>query len=95
LTAPAAGHVSRLLDLHDVFFFGLGRGVDLGHIAVGDLLDFLGHFLVFEQKRIALSMKALEAAPPEPKRKNFKPAPPPKPSFNDAVAALADKFKRR
>jgi protein Tex len=46
-------------------------------------------------KRIALSMKALEAAPPEPKRKNFKPAPPPKPSFNDAVSALADKFKRR
>jgi len=46
-------------------------------------------------KRIALSMKALEAAPPEPKRKNFKPAPPPKASFNDAVSALADKFKRR
>jgi uncharacterized protein len=46
-------------------------------------------------KRIALSMKALEAAPAEPKRKNFRPAPPPKPKFEDSVAALADKFKRR
>jgi uncharacterized protein len=46
-------------------------------------------------KRIALSMKALEAAPPEPKRKNFRPAPPAKPAFEDSVAALADKFKRR
>jgi transcriptional accessory protein Tex/SPT6 len=41
-------------------------------------------------KRIALSMKALEAAPPEPKRKNFQPAPPSKPKFEDSVAALAD-----
>jgi uncharacterized protein len=46
-------------------------------------------------KRIALSMKALEAAPPEPKRKNFQPAPQSKPKFEDSVAALADKFKRR
>jgi uncharacterized protein len=46
-------------------------------------------------KRIALSMKALEAAPPEPKRRNFHPAPPPKPSFENSVAALADKFKKR
>jgi uncharacterized protein len=46
-------------------------------------------------KRIALSMKALEPAPAEPKRKNFRPAPPPKPTLNDSVAALADKFKRR
>jgi uncharacterized protein len=46
-------------------------------------------------KRIALSMKALEAAPPEPKRKNFRPAPPAKPTLEDTVAALADKFKRR
>jgi uncharacterized protein len=46
-------------------------------------------------KRIALSMKALEAAPAEPKRKNFRPAPPAKPTLGDSVAALADKFKRR
>jgi uncharacterized protein len=46
-------------------------------------------------KRIALSMKAVEAAPPEPKRKNFRPAPPAKPSFEDSVAALTDKFKKR
>jgi len=46
-------------------------------------------------KRIALSMKALEAAPPEPKRKNFRPAPPAKPTLEDSLAALTDKFKRR
>jgi len=46
-------------------------------------------------KRIALSMKALDAAPPEPKRKNFKPAPQAKPTLQDSVAALTDKFKRR
>ncbi|HEX3743809.1 MAG TPA: Tex family protein [Bryobacteraceae bacterium] len=46
-------------------------------------------------KRIALSMKALDAAPPEPKRRNFKPAPPPKPSFEASLSALTDKFKRR
>jgi protein Tex len=46
-------------------------------------------------KRIALSMKALEAAAPEPKRKNFKPAPAAKPTIESSVAALADKFKRR
>jgi uncharacterized protein len=46
-------------------------------------------------KRIALSMKALEPAPAEPKRKNFPPAAPPKPKFEDSVAALADRFKRR
>jgi uncharacterized protein len=47
-------------------------------------------------KRIALSMKALEAAA-EPKRKNFeKPkAEVKKPSINDQVAALSDKFKVR
>jgi uncharacterized protein len=46
-------------------------------------------------KRIALSMKALEAAAPEPKRKNFeKPkAEVKKPSINDQVAALASKFR--
>jgi uncharacterized protein len=46
-------------------------------------------------KRIALSMKALEAAQAEPKRKNFRLPPPEKPTFDDAVSALADKFKRR
>jgi uncharacterized protein len=46
-------------------------------------------------KRIALSMKALDAAPPEPKRKNFRPAPQAQPTFQDSVTALADKFKRR
>ena len=46
-------------------------------------------------KRIALSMKALEPAQAEPKRKNFRPAPGAKPTLNDSVAALADKFKRR
>ena len=46
-------------------------------------------------KRIALSMKALEAAAPEPKRKNFeKPRPEvKKPSINDQVAALRNKFR--
>jgi protein Tex len=54
-------------------------------------------------KRIALSMKALEAAPAEPKRKNFKPAPqekrqaPPekKPSVQDKLTALNDRFRVR
>lgn len=46
-------------------------------------------------KRIALSMKALEPAPAEPRRKNFHPAPPAKPTIEASVAALADKFKRR
>ena len=46
-------------------------------------------------KRIALSMKALEPAPAEPKRKHFRPPPPAKPTLDDAVAKLADKFKRR
>jgi len=46
-------------------------------------------------KRIALSMKALEPAPAEPKRKHFRPPPPAKPTFDDAVAKLADKFKRK
>jgi len=46
-------------------------------------------------KRIALSIKALEAAPAAPKRKNFdKPkAEPPKPSLNDQLTALQNKFK--
>jgi len=46
-------------------------------------------------KRIALSMKALEPAAAEPKRKNFRPTPPPKPTLEQSVSALADKFKRR
>ena len=41
-------------------------------------------------KRIALSIKALEARPAEPKRKNV-----PKPTFDDKLAALATKFKVR
>ena len=46
-------------------------------------------------KRIALSIKALDAAPPEPKRKNFeKPKPEAaKPSLNDQLSALQNKFK--
>jgi uncharacterized protein len=46
-------------------------------------------------KRIALSMKALDAAAPEPQRKNFqKPRPEvKKPSLNDQVATLASKFR--
>ena len=46
-------------------------------------------------KRIALSMKALDAAPPEPKRKNFQPPKPEvkKPSLDQQVAALQDKFR--
>jgi uncharacterized protein len=46
-------------------------------------------------KRIALSMKALDAAPPEPKRKNFTApkAEVTRPSLNDQVAALTNKFK--
>jgi protein Tex len=47
-------------------------------------------------KRIALSMKALEAAPPEPKRKNFQKPPEQKPaSLNDQLSALSTKFKVR
>jgi len=49
-------------------------------------------------KRIALSMKALEAAPPEPKRKNFQKPAPPKPaevSLQDKLSALSSKFKVR
>jgi uncharacterized protein len=46
-------------------------------------------------KRIALSMKALDAAAPEPKRKNFeKPKPePPKPSLDQQLSALTSKFR--
>jgi uncharacterized protein len=43
-------------------------------------------------KRIALSMKALEAAAPKPK---MKPAPPPAASIEDKLAALSSKFKVR
>jgi uncharacterized protein len=47
-------------------------------------------------KRIALSMKALEAAPAEPKRKNFKKPPEAKqPSLEDQLSALSSKFKVR
>jgi uncharacterized protein len=46
-------------------------------------------------KRIALSMKALEAAPAEPKRKNFQKPPEPKrqPSMEDQLAALTSRFR--
>jgi uncharacterized protein len=48
-------------------------------------------------KRIALSVKALEAAPADPKRKHFKPAPPEpkKPSLDEQLSALSSKFKVR
>jgi uncharacterized protein len=47
-------------------------------------------------KRIALSMKALEPAPPEPKRKNFqKPQPTKQPSLQDQLSSLSSKFKVR
>jgi uncharacterized protein len=45
-------------------------------------------------KRIALSMKTLDAAPPEPKRKNFQPPKPQKLGLQDQVAQLQNKFKR-
>ena len=46
-------------------------------------------------KRIALSMKALEAAPAEPKRKNFQKAKPEpqKPALEDQLAKLNSKFR--
>jgi uncharacterized protein len=46
-------------------------------------------------KRIALSIKALEAAPAEPKRKNFQaPKPEPaKPKLQDQLAKLQNKFR--
>ncbi len=46
-------------------------------------------------KRIALSMKALEAAPPEPKRKNVPKPEPKKASLDDQLSALSAKFKVR
>jgi predicted RNA-binding protein with RPS1 domain len=47
-------------------------------------------------KRIALSMKVLEAAPPEPKRKNFQKPPEKKqPSLQDQLSSLQSKFKVR
>lgn len=47
-------------------------------------------------KRIALSMKALDAAPPEPKRKHFpKPEEKKQPSLTDQLSALSSKFKVR
>ena len=46
-------------------------------------------------KRIALSMKQLEAAPPEPKRKNFKKPEEKQPSLDQQLSALASKFKVR
>lgn len=46
-------------------------------------------------KRIALSIKALEA-PEEPKRKNSrKPEPPPKPAMEDQLSQLANRFRTR
>jgi uncharacterized protein len=46
-------------------------------------------------KRIALSMKALDAAPPEPKRKNFQApkAEVKKPSLNEQLSSLTNKFR--
>ena len=46
-------------------------------------------------KRIALSMKALDAAPPEPKRKNFQApkAEVKKPSLNEQLSSLTDRFR--
>jgi protein Tex len=46
-------------------------------------------------KRIGLSMKALEAAPAEPKRKGFQKPAEKTPSMEDKLAALANKFKVR
>ena len=46
-------------------------------------------------KRIALSIKALEAAPPEPKRKNFKKPEQKKPSLEEQLEALSNKFRTR
>ncbi len=47
-------------------------------------------------KRIALSMKALEAAAPEPKRRHFEKAPEKKQaSLNDQLSTLSSKFKVR
>jgi uncharacterized protein len=47
-------------------------------------------------KRIALSMKALDAAPPEPRRKHMqKPPEKPQPSLGDQLSALSSKFKVR
>jgi uncharacterized protein len=46
-------------------------------------------------KRIGLSMKALEAAPAEPKRKGFQKPAVKAPSMEDKLAALASKFRVR
>ena len=46
-------------------------------------------------KRIALSMKALEAPPAEPKRKHFQKPPEKQPTIEDKLSALANKFKVR
>jgi len=46
-------------------------------------------------KRIALSMKALDAAPAEPKRKHFAPPPEKKRSLEDQLSSLSSKFKVR
>ena len=48
-----------------------------------------------EAKRIALSMKALDAAPPEPKRKNFQRRKPEvkRPSLDEQLSALTSKFR--
>jgi len=46
-------------------------------------------------KRIALSMKALEPAPAEPKRKNFQKPEPKPPSLQEQLSSLSSKFKVR
>jgi protein Tex len=46
-------------------------------------------------KRIALSMKALEAAPPEPKRKHVPKPEPQKSAIADQLSALSSKFRVR
>ena len=48
-----------------------------------------------KSKRIALSMKALEAAAPAPTRKNAARPEPPKATLDDKLAALSNKFRVR
>jgi uncharacterized protein len=45
-------------------------------------------------KRIALSIKAL-LAPSKPQQRSHKPVPPPKPSMDQSLASLANKWKSR
>jgi uncharacterized protein len=64
-------------------------------VKVGQIVQVQVLTIDTKAKRIALSMKALEAAPAEPKRKHFQPPKPEptKPSLGQQLSSLSDRFR--